>query len=285
MAFVPQTYNTGFVSRNSTIMQRTQIAQTVYKLRIVEANVAEGETYWKVIGVHHLLPDENRSNHNVFLEALDENGQRIKNPIAWAGWTWQGRRDNERADPVPLDKPAGEAAGNIALHDGQIVSVWINGQARDGKDKSDRVENLDIIHPDEPGPSGEKWNTIGHHSFYVVFQRTKKEGATSAGGGQGTQTTTSPGGAGPTTSQPSGGGQVVTRGVVSGQIANGRGYRVRLLQGNTVVAEKATDNNGAFRFDGVPMGVYRLEAVGPTLRLDNINVDASHLQINVNLSA
>lgn len=282
MAFLHQTYNAGFVSRNSTIMQRTQIAQTVYKLRIVEANVAEGETYWKVIGVHHLLPDENRSNHNVFLEALDENGQRVKNPIAWAGWTWQGRRDNERADPVPLDKPIGEAAGNIALHDGQIASVWINGQARDGKDKSDRVENLDIIHPDEPGPNGEKWNTIGHHSFYVVFQRTRKEAAV----GQGTQTTTSPtGGTGPTTSQTTSSGQVVTSGVISGQITNGRGYQVRLLQGNTIVAEKATDNNGTFRFEGVPVGVYRLEAVGPTLRLDNINVEAGHPQVNINLSA
>lgn len=282
MAFLHQTYNAGFVSRNSTIMQRTQIAQTVYKLRIVEANVAEGETYWKVIGVHHLLPDENRSNHNVFLEALDENGQRIKSPIAWAGWTWQGRRDNERADPVPLDKPIGEAAGNIALHDGQIASVWIKGGSRDAQDKSDRVENLDIIHPDEPGPNGEKWNTIGHHSFYVVFQRTRKEAAV----GQGTQTTTSPtSGTGPTTSQPTSSGQVVTSGVISGQITNGRGYQVRLLQGNTVVAEKATDNNGAFRFEGVPVGVYRLEAVGPTLRLDNINVEAGHPQVNINLSA
>lgn len=282
MAFLHQIYNAGFVSRNSTIMQRTQIAQTLYKLRIVEANVAEGEMYWKVIGVHHLLPDENRSNHNVFLEALDENGQRIKSPIAWAGWTWQGRRDNERADPVPLDKPIGEAAGNIALHDGQIASVWINGQARDGKDKSDRVENLDIIHPDEPGPNGEKWNTIGHHSFYVVFQRTRKEAAV----GQGTQTATSPtDGTGPTTSQPTSSGQVVTSGVISGQITNGRGYQVRLLQGNTVVAEKATDNNGAFRFEGVPVGVYRLEAVGPTLRLDNINVEGDHPQVNINLSA
>ncbi len=35
-------------------------------------------------------------------------------------------------------------------------------------------------HPDEPGPGGELWNSVGHHSFHVVFQRTRQE---SDGGG------------------------------------------------------------------------------------------------------
>jgi len=42
---------------------------------------------------------------------------------------------------------------------------------------SDRVENLHTKHADEPGPNGEIWNSIGHHSFYVIFQRTR-QGAT-----------------------------------------------------------------------------------------------------------
>jgi hypothetical protein len=75
---------------------------------------------------------------------------------------------------VPLDKPDSEPAGNIAMFKGQIVSVWMNGLAGDATDKSDRLENIHTNHPDEPLPDGELWNTIGHHSFYVIFQRTRK---------------------------------------------------------------------------------------------------------------
>ena len=34
--------------------------------------------------------------HNVITQVLDEVGQRITNPIAWAGWTWEGKRPDER---------------------------------------------------------------------------------------------------------------------------------------------------------------------------------------------
>ena len=120
----------------------------------------------------HLLPEENRGNQNILLEALDETGQRLNNPAAWAGWTWQGRRPEERADPVPLDKPIDQPANNITMFSGQNVSIWIRGLSNEANDKSDLVENLNVNHPDELGPNGELWNSIGHHSFYIVFQRT-----------------------------------------------------------------------------------------------------------------
>ncbi|MBI1878255.1 MAG: carboxypeptidase regulatory-like domain-containing protein [Chloroflexi bacterium] len=264
MPFIPKRYNDGFLNREQTILARTQNARDNYGVRVVEADVAEGETYWKVVGVHHLLPDENRSNHHVFLEALDENGQRIK-PIAWADFTWEGRQPGQIAGPVQLDKPDNEAAGNIALHDGQKATVWMRGLSRDAQDKSDRVENLDIVHPDEPGPQGELWNTIGHHSFYVVFQRIRKEGTG----------TTSPG----VVSE-----QVSQNGVINGQIINGRRYTVRILQGSTVVAEQVADSNGAFRFEGLPNGVYQLEAIGPTLAAGPIRLDADQPQATINLA-
>lgn len=305
MPFVHKRYNDGFLARDQATLARTQNALNNYKLRIVEATAAPGETYWKVIGIHHLLPDENRSNHNVFLEALDENGQRIR-PVAWADFTWVGRRPNEVAGPVPLDKPDAEAAGNIALHDGQVVSVWMRGASRDAQDKSDRVENLDIIHPDEPGPSGEKWNTIGHHSFYVVFQRTRKDAASATTPPPATTTpaptpTTPP----PVTPPPP---PVITQpttptppqpvtpppppvtppalqtGVISGQVANGQHYTVRLWQGNILVAEKAVDSNGAFRFEGLRAGVYSVQAVGPVVNSNPVQLDASHPQIVINLA-
>ncbi len=169
-----KSYNARFV-QNARSNAEPLNADPKFGVRVVKAEVAEGETYWRLIGVHHLLPEENASKHNIYIEALDEQGNRVRSPIAWAGWTWEGRRPNERADPVPLDKPDNETGGDIAIHFGQKASVWIKGLGRDANDKSDRVENLHTAHPDEPLPDGRLLNTLGHHSFYIVFQRTRKQ--------------------------------------------------------------------------------------------------------------
>src|SRR6478672_1820752 len=84
---------------------------TNYDVRIVPTNVADGELYWKVINVQHLSPDENGGRHNVFVDALDEAGQRCQNAALRIGWSWEGRRADENADPKPLDKPLNEPAG------------------------------------------------------------------------------------------------------------------------------------------------------------------------------
>ncbi|MFN8459184.1 MAG: hypothetical protein U0401_31800 [Anaerolineae bacterium] len=174
-------YNARFV-QNARSSAEPLNADAKFGVRIIKAEVAEGETYWKLIGVHHLLPEENASKHNIYIEALDEQGNRLRNPMAWVGWTWEGRRPNERADPVPLDKPDTETGGDIAIHFGQKASVWIKGLNRDANDKSDRVENLHTAHPDEPLPDGRLLNTLGHHSFYLVFQRTRKQAPSTATG-------------------------------------------------------------------------------------------------------
>ncbi len=174
MTFNHQRYNTMFIDKTPEGNERTRIAQEQYGVRIVAADATEGETYWKVIGVHHLLPEENQSKQNVFLEALDEAGGRIPAPFAWAGWAWEGMQPHEQAPPVHLDKPPGEPAGNIAVFPPQKVAVWIKGLSQGDQDTSDRVENLHTMHGDEHGPGGEIWSSYGHHSFYVVFQRTRK---------------------------------------------------------------------------------------------------------------
>lgn len=145
-----------------------------YGVRVQAAAVAVGETYWRVVGVHHLTPEENQGNHAVFIEALDESGQRVAGPPVWVGWTWEGRQAHEEARPQPLDKGANEPAGNIPVNKGQALSIWIAGQSANAADKSDQVANLHTAHPDERGPGGELWNSVFHHSFYVVFQRTRK---------------------------------------------------------------------------------------------------------------
>lgn len=231
---------------------------TAYGVRISPVEAAMGESYWKVIGVHHLTPVENQGKHNVFLEALTENGQRVQNPPAWAGWTWEGRRPDERADPAPLDKGPSEPAGNIVMYFGQIVSVWINGRSPAATEPSDRVENLHTNHPDERGPNGEVWNSIGHHSFYVVFQRTRREEEIEP-------------------PQPMGG-------VISGQVAGGQGYTVRLYRDETLIDSQVVGEDLWYRFEGLAPGTYRIEAIGPCLQRDQVKLSAENPEAKVHLS-
>lgn len=138
-----------------------------YEVRMTAADAPAGAGCWRLIGVYHLSPDENRSRHNAFVEVLDENGQRVKDPNLRVGWSWAGRSSDQIAPPKLLDKPDAEPAGDVPIEKGMDLELWIEG---DGC-PSDRVHNLHTRHADEPGPGGELWNTIGHHSYYVVFQR------------------------------------------------------------------------------------------------------------------
>jgi hypothetical protein len=189
----------------------------------------------------------------VYLEALDEDGNRIKNPPGWVGWTWEGRRPHEMAHPVVLDKPDAEASGNIMLFFGQKATVWMKGVSRDGQDKSDRVENMHTAHPDEPLPDGTLLNTLGHHSFYVVFQRTRK-------------------------------GQVAANGIISGRVESGQGHKIRLLQTGQVLAEQMLDSELTYKFENLSFGAYQLALVDTDISQDNINLDPVNKEQTVNLA-
>jgi hypothetical protein len=139
------------------------------------------------------------------------------------------------------------------MHFGQVVSVWINGTRPDAQDKSDQVENIHTAHPDEPLPDGTLLNSVGHHSFYVVFQRTRK-------------------------------GTTVANGVIRGQVDRGQGHRIRLLHANQVVAEQALDESLSFKFENLPFGVYRLEIVDTDVIQDNIKLDANNTDLTINLA-
>ena len=114
----------------------------------------------RCIGVHHLTPQENRGNHHIFLDVLDQDGQRLKGTIIH--YTWQGHKD-----PHPLhvicDKPDHEPAANIPLYPGQIATLWVDTGQLLGA--SDQVTGIHTNHPDEG-----HGNTRYHHSFYIVFQ-------------------------------------------------------------------------------------------------------------------
>lgn len=131
-----------------------------YGVRIEPANVPAGAGYWKIIGIHHLLPAENDGKHNLLMEALNENGVRAKEKVIW---TWEGRRPDEAASPIVLDQPEPNPAGTLAIWANQTISAHIDHRY------SDTIANVHTRHADEPGG-----NATGYHSFYVVWQWTKK---------------------------------------------------------------------------------------------------------------
>jgi hypothetical protein len=123
----------------------------------VSVEAIEGAVY-EVIGIHHLDQSENVGKHNIYVQVLDQQGER--NDQVPVLWTWEGRTD--AALMLALDKPLDEPAGNISLDLGQTVSLWIGpASAR----LSDVASGFHTRHPDEP-----PGNTIGHHSYLVVFQ-------------------------------------------------------------------------------------------------------------------
>lgn len=144
----------------------------VYGVRIVEADVQPGNKYWKVVRVHHLTPGENGGRHHIYIDALDEQGQRAFNTPIKVNWVGDSHT-------IRIEKPLPEAGTNEPMWKWQVYSVRVAGQP------SDRVENLRTDHPDEaPG------NTLFHHSFLVTFQRTVAAAAKATIGGR------VPGGAG-----------------------------------------------------------------------------------------
>lgn len=112
---------------------------------------------WRCIGVFKLAPQENRGRHNCFIEVLDENGNRTRQPVV--NWTWYMDAPTQT---VKLDKPANEPAADIPVEKSYTVTLRING----GGLPSDSVGGIHTRHADEGEGS-----TYGHHSYYVVFQR------------------------------------------------------------------------------------------------------------------
>lgn len=108
-----------------------------------------------IIGIHKLTPSENAGNHNLYMDVIDKNGKRLYEKIEWG---WLGQRPNERPQPVTLDKPDNEPAGNIVIWGNQTIWAKVLGKT------SDSVTNIHTQLADE-GPG----NTYGHFSYYVVW--------------------------------------------------------------------------------------------------------------------
>jgi len=167
MSFLHTTYTTRFLSHRQATGAPLQ-PDPKYGVQLQFATVPATGACWRVVGVHHLTPEENGSRHHALVEVLNETGQRVRNANLKIGWTWEGRTEPDLT--APLDKPAQEPAGNVPIEKGMRLALWLTG---DGL-PSDRVANLHFEHPDERTAQGEIWNSYGHHSFYIVFQRMVK---------------------------------------------------------------------------------------------------------------
>ena len=144
-------------------------AATQYGVQIVRAS-NETEHVWTAVSVRHLTPSENRGRHAVYVDVIDEDGNRDRNPSLRIGY-FDFDGDTTPSFKV-LDKPETPMElgdGNVDLYTSQTLSVWLSGYGL----SSDMVTGIHSRHADEPGPNGENWNSYGHHSFKIVFQRQR----------------------------------------------------------------------------------------------------------------
>jgi len=141
-----------------------------YEVQVVHPS--EYRPYFRCSKIEHLTPEQNRGGHQIYVRVVDEYGNRDYDQSLRIGWTWEGKRPNEQAPPVRLDKPDGiteRGHGNLDLYLGQRIKLYIASTVT--RVASDAVFNLHSNHPDEVAPNGEIWNSIGHHSFVVTFVR------------------------------------------------------------------------------------------------------------------
>lgn len=129
----------------------------VYGVEVQKQTLPNGTLYWRTIRVHHLLPTENDLGHHVYVDLLDEAGNRVM--VAQARVLWPGGEET-----LTIDGPVGEPGSSFALWKHQVCEVVALGLPGTNL-PSDRVTGLHTTHPDEP-----PGNTMFYHSFAVDFQ-------------------------------------------------------------------------------------------------------------------
>jgi len=149
-----------FVRRCLSSPQPFNDALEPYKVTVTHVTPVTGQ-FWRCLGVYHLSGAENRSNHHLYVDVLDKNGNRINGAKVVA------RNVNGEIKTAIIDKPKDEAGTNIP--------VWANDRLTLSVDylglPSDTINNLatrpeipGVIWPDEPG------NSQSHNSFGIVLQ-------------------------------------------------------------------------------------------------------------------
>ena len=156
-------YNQQFVNKVTTEKAIYNNAAEKYGVTIQKLDPqmipAGVEAYWCVVGIHHLTGVENMGNHHAFCDVLDENGARIN------GVRLSVTPEGGNTSYAVIDKPTNEPGTNFPLFKNNRATIAVNWP--DPALPSEAATGLSIEHADE-----ETGNTWGHHSFYIVFQRT-----------------------------------------------------------------------------------------------------------------
>lgn len=119
----------------------------VFDPRIVYAPTDVGA--WRVVLIHQLTEDENQGAHNVYVDCLDKEGERVGvAKLLNLHYGWEG---SEELLLAPFEKLAPEPVANFPIFKGTMNWVEIADS-----DFSDRVTNLTAQE--------------GHSSWYIVWQ-------------------------------------------------------------------------------------------------------------------
>lgn len=129
-----------------------------YGVRMEPCPVEPGQAFWKVEQVRHLPPQENRGRHLLFVDCVDEAGDRVVGAEVRVAWGEEGRL-------LALAEGAGPLGMEVPLAKGLEYAVEMVGLP------SERVAGLHTDHPDEPAPDLPLGNARYHHSFAVRFRR------------------------------------------------------------------------------------------------------------------
>jgi hypothetical protein len=136
--------------------------------------LSDGDEYMAIIGLFHLTGAENGNSHNLFIDMIDRNGNRIyhfeHSPPLALRWEWDGITPEEisSVQPIIIDKPPNEPGANIGLSWNQVVyGFYINNMA------CDRFRGVHVRY--ESDGIG---NDRGHHSHYVILQKRRYQSGT-----------------------------------------------------------------------------------------------------------
>lgn len=121
-----------------------------------EANVASGQQYWRLIDAHWADEAQSAGKHHIYVEALDENGNRVVGQPIMVTWP-EGALSGVTENKTPPDY-----AYNFQMYAaGYAYTVSVDGMP------SDRLSGA--------GLGSIEQRTYGiHTSYYLTFQRTTK---------------------------------------------------------------------------------------------------------------
>ena len=103
-------------------------------IQVVPADVKPGQSYWKVIQAEFQDPREGGGRHHIYVEVLDENGQRLVGEDVIVGWP------DGSTTITTEDKPAPEYAANFPMY-GDVGSYYVRMPGL-----SDKVTGMGLPH-------------------------------------------------------------------------------------------------------------------------------------------